>query len=259
AWFPAVFAPLAATYHQPPGRVAQRESAPLTRERSLVRSQPRPLSARGRPSGRPLADPLSTLSLRVLRLGLLRDALAERVPLVPVRAVEVGERLPAVTGSEVRVAALGAALLSRVLQVPVLLCLARLDLAADALAECVPVVRIRPVELVERQAAVAGREVRVSLLGAALLGGVVDDVVRGLAVLALAVPHRVLALRWISVEPLERLDAHRVKLVGALRGRHLVGSRGRVAGVGKSRADRRDRQRTDGDAADPLHISETSS
>jgi hypothetical protein len=39
---------------------------------------------------------------------------------------------------------------------------------------------------------------------------------RGLAVLALAVPHRVLSLWGIPVETLELLDTHCVQLSGAL-------------------------------------------
>src|SRR5215218_2645087 len=40
--FPATEPPPNATYHPAPGRVAQWESARFTRERSLVRNQPRP-------------------------------------------------------------------------------------------------------------------------------------------------------------------------------------------------------------------------
>src|SRR4051812_29375827 len=117
----------------------------------------------------------------VLLAGPARHALAKRVAVVAVRAVEVTERLAVVRGREGRIGALGLALLGRVLELGdvvgvglVLLGLQRARLGGHALAERVAAVLALAVELLEGLAVVRSREVGVAALGLALLGGVLQ-------------------------------------------------------------------------------------
>src|SRR3954452_5454204 len=108
------------------------------------------------------------LLLLLLLLRLAGDALAERVPAVLVRAVELCERLAAVRTEEVlvglrflRLALLGRAHLVLVLLIGRGLLGARVP--RDALAVGVLAVLVGAVELIERLAAVRAREVLVRL------------------------------------------------------------------------------------------------
>src|SRR5215213_361955 len=136
------------------------------------------------PHGRRVRAPPRSLREGIyVRRRLARHALAERVALVVVRAVELLEGLALMGGREPRVRPLGGALLRRVLErrhllgvVGILGGLPLMRLDGHALAVGVPAVLVGSVELLERLAVVRSGEVgvrplRLAVLRRALEGG----------------------------------------------------------------------------------------